>query len=114
MIRRPPRSPRTDTLFPYPTLFRSAFADGEQAVDRAHAHVERAGDAAAAQRIDLAPGERPLKLRLDRRAAVERIALRVHDPAEQRLTHRDHARRAVRLDGRSEEPTSELQSLMRT
>src|SRR3546814_20524575 len=25
MIRRPPRSPRTDTLFPYPTLFRSAF-----------------------------------------------------------------------------------------
>src|SRR3546814_11734763 len=23
MIRRPPRSPRTDTLFPYPTLFRS-------------------------------------------------------------------------------------------
>src|SRR3546814_19348115 len=48
----------------------------------------------------LAPGERPLKLRLDRRAAVERIALRVHDPAEKRLTHRDHARRAVRLDGR--------------
>src|SRR3546814_19988782 len=24
MIRRPPRSTRTDTLFPYPTLFRSA------------------------------------------------------------------------------------------
>src|SRR3546814_15880111 len=23
MIRRPPRSPRTDTLYPYPTLFRS-------------------------------------------------------------------------------------------
>src|SRR3546814_8216507 len=23
MIRRPPRSPRTDTLFPYPTLFRT-------------------------------------------------------------------------------------------
>src|SRR3546814_18373262 len=23
MIRRPPRSPRTDTLFPYPTLFLS-------------------------------------------------------------------------------------------
>src|SRR3546814_12875909 len=29
MIRRPPRSTRTDTLFPYPTLFRSV----EQAVD---------------------------------------------------------------------------------
>src|SRR3546814_10333286 len=27
MIRRPPRSTRTDTLCPYTTLFRSAFAD---------------------------------------------------------------------------------------
>src|SRR3546814_19699231 len=26
MIRRPPRSTRTDTLFPYTTLFRSVFA----------------------------------------------------------------------------------------
>src|SRR3546814_10707421 len=26
MIRRPPRSTRTDTLFPYTTLFRSGFA----------------------------------------------------------------------------------------
>src|SRR3546814_12246198 len=31
MIRRPPRSTRTDTLFPYTTLFRSGpFALGEQ------------------------------------------------------------------------------------
>src|SRR3546814_9900245 len=29
MIRRPPRSTRTDTLFPYTTLFRSDFADNE-------------------------------------------------------------------------------------
>src|SRR3546814_8665235 len=28
MIRRPPRSTRTDTLFPYTTLFRSAGRDG--------------------------------------------------------------------------------------
>src|SRR3546814_1739665 len=28
MIRRPPRSTRTDTLFPYTTLFRSQFAVG--------------------------------------------------------------------------------------
>src|SRR3546814_15123044 len=28
MIRRPPRSTRTDTLFPYTTLFRSVEADG--------------------------------------------------------------------------------------
>src|SRR3546814_20160120 len=27
MIRRPPRSTRTDTLFPYTTLFRSYYAD---------------------------------------------------------------------------------------
>src|SRR3546814_5581820 len=30
MIRRPPRSTRTDTLFPYTTLFRSCRALGEQ------------------------------------------------------------------------------------
>src|SRR3546814_20101906 len=28
MIRRPPRSTRTDTLFPYTTLFRSAITKG--------------------------------------------------------------------------------------
>src|SRR3546814_4829149 len=31
MIRRPPRSTRTDTLFPYTTLFRSAAAHGKGA-----------------------------------------------------------------------------------
>src|SRR3546814_11876616 len=30
MIRRPPRSTRTDTLFPYTTLFRSAGPRGER------------------------------------------------------------------------------------
>src|SRR3546814_19525993 len=30
MIRRPPRSTRTDTLFPYTTLFRSLLARGER------------------------------------------------------------------------------------
>src|SRR3546814_12950692 len=29
MIRRPPRSTRTDTLFPYTTLFRSHFVEGK-------------------------------------------------------------------------------------
>src|SRR3546814_10552551 len=34
MIRRPPRSTRTDTLFPYTTLFRSAcHAQAEQQLD---------------------------------------------------------------------------------
>src|SRR3546814_9538474 len=31
MIRRPPRSTRTDTLFPYTTLFRSPAAEAEEA-----------------------------------------------------------------------------------
>src|SRR3546814_11601140 len=30
MIRRPPRSKRTDTLFPYPTLFRSDFGPDDE------------------------------------------------------------------------------------
>src|SRR3546814_13535395 len=38
MIRRPPRSTRTDTLFPYTTLFRSRRAD----VPRPHGPTRRA------------------------------------------------------------------------
>src|SRR3546814_11313024 len=34
MIRRPPRSTRTDTLFPYTTLFRSAYAPHEFQIQR--------------------------------------------------------------------------------
>src|SRR3546814_7705406 len=33
MIRRPPRSTRTDTLFPYTTLFRSALSRARRARD---------------------------------------------------------------------------------
>src|SRR3546814_20571941 len=33
MIRRTPRSTRTDTLFPYTTLFRSHVAGGENFID---------------------------------------------------------------------------------
>src|SRR3546814_12215230 len=32
MIRRPPRSTRTDTLFPYTTLFRSLVVDADEEV----------------------------------------------------------------------------------
>src|SRR3546814_7287456 len=55
MIRRPPRSTRTDTLFPYTTLFRSAAvpqelgvlpAAADHRIDAAAAD-ERADDAAA-------------------------------------------------------------------
>src|SRR3546814_12726585 len=43
MIRRPPRSTRTDTLFPYTTLFRSDHVQVDPAVrggpDLGHVHV---------------------------------------------------------------------------
>src|SRR3546814_1923852 len=43
MIRRPPRSTRTDTLFPYTTLFRSKNADADlerTVADRQYAHAD--------------------------------------------------------------------------
>src|SRR3546814_1413878 len=84
MIRRPPRSTRTDTLFPYTTLFRSAYS------------LDRGGDAHFRPRGD--PRHSP--------------------PAPGRRGHRLPVRRAPhlatrRVDHRSEEHTSELQSLMR-
>src|SRR3546814_16788407 len=48
MIRRPPRSTRTDTLFPYTTLFRS----GAQLPGRQRLDVDRE----AAKRSPVAPG----------------------------------------------------------
>src|SRR3546814_20874595 len=56
MIRRPPRSTRTDTLFPYTTLFRSLALELVVA-DRALVEDRIAGD--MRQRIlarDIAPG----------------------------------------------------------
>src|SRR3546814_20677109 len=67
MIRRPPRSTRTDTLFPYTTLFRSA--DGElapgQLVDLllqlAAALGEVVGHAPEGVAVDLDPGQPHLR-----------------------------------------------------
>src|SRR3546814_20266135 len=39
MIRRPPRSTRTDTLFPYTTLFRATFGDDALAELQAGHHL---------------------------------------------------------------------------
>src|SRR3546814_2215044 len=50
MIRRPPRSTRTDTLFPYTTLFRSGLGEG--------------GDEARVVRIANGDGEHELRTRL--------------------------------------------------
>src|SRR3546814_14816806 len=42
MIRRPPRSTRTDTLFPYTTLFRSHELQlAEAVVEQEHLHQQR-------------------------------------------------------------------------
>src|SRR3546814_4335691 len=41
MIRRPPRSTRTDTLFPYTTLFRSAACEMARGDPRAAAKAEK-------------------------------------------------------------------------
>src|SRR3546814_8685793 len=42
MIRRPPRSTRTDTLFPYTTLFRSVLDALEHKLPKSFAHLEAA------------------------------------------------------------------------
>src|SRR3546814_17395208 len=41
MIRRPPRSTRTDTLFPYPALFRSRGREADREADRAGGRERR-------------------------------------------------------------------------
>src|SRR3546814_3912897 len=100
MIRRPPRSTRTDTLFPYTTLFRSRPADRGGGVrgHRGQGDADRAGRAPVAAGADAqlaggAPGNR---------AGVQPD----HPAAGQR-------RDGVGVGAKSEEHTSELQSLMR-
>src|SRR3546814_2811468 len=86
MIRRPPRSTRTDTLFPYTTLFRSQAV----LVDHARSGAPDAGEAVlrAAMWASRSPPARS--------SAVLRAP-----PS------------GLPAGGRSEEHTSELQSLMR-
>src|SRR3546814_14971668 len=54
MIRRPPRSTRTDTLFPYTTLFRSTGED----LAELHLHGGRAVVAAVETALAAMPGLR--------------------------------------------------------
>src|SRR3546814_14356848 len=44
MIRRPPKSTRTNTLIPYTTLFRSLFRQLPVGAENVAREVERAGD----------------------------------------------------------------------
>src|SRR3546814_11631935 len=65
MIRRPPRSTRTDTLFPYTTLFRSHI---RHAAHHAIEQIDRQADAAGrgAARSGLRGGLRPDRDGIDR------------------------------------------------
>src|SRR3546814_7102236 len=98
MIRRPPRSTRTDTLFPYTTLFRSLRHRVRTGLRVAHPRPARRGRHMAGRGVGAAArgrgGRAPQRRRRTGRAPHEDGALR------------------PRL-GRSEEHTSELQSLMR-
>src|SRR3546814_2240314 len=49
MVRRPPRSTRTDTLFPYTTLFRSAAALANSDVDLSAEQLQIVADIAISQ-----------------------------------------------------------------
>src|SRR3546814_5941320 len=108
MIRTPPRSTRTDTLFPYTTLFRSR-GGGSDARGRRHDRLDRVGR----QSVDPAtlvvaeiPADRAGTAR--RHSDARDYAETVSFLATSRLR-----RRALSDNLRSEEHTSELQSLMR-
>src|SRR3546814_4567914 len=106
MIRRPPRTTRTEALFPYTTLFRSAGppVEGPSALARPPAPgraASRLWPARSADRVQ-ARGFRPLRDDAGRGARGD------GEPAQ---PHR--AAPAATAAGRSEEHTSELQSLMR-
>src|SRR3546814_11304244 len=88
MIRRPPRSTRTDTLFPYTTLFRSDVPAGESAIDfrRCLLIAERRQPAFLAGDLELAPDVRhamsPGGIRTaDRRASEDLLAPDCAQPA---------------------------------
>src|SRR3546814_6728758 len=107
MIRRPPRSKRTDTLFPYPTLFRSADGGDIHRLMRQSLRAIDDADDAALARLAADRGDR-----IDRAQHIGNMGQRqqLHFAAELgvQVVQIQFAR-----GGRSEEHTSELQSLMR-
>src|SRR3546814_1404799 len=103
MIRRPPRSTRTDTLFPYTTLFRSE-AVLQPDADMA-AHAGRHGG--HPHLVGAGRQDRPVII--VSKKAVGR-ALQVHDIVRMGADAAQEAEAGLR----SEEHTSELQSLMST
>src|SRR3546814_1432150 len=111
MIRRPPRSTRTDTLFPYTTLFRSQRGSARRPSGRgslgpdARAIPEEPGRA-----LHAAPARRAGGHREGRCISRFGRCLLHHGPI---AAGRRRPAGSCAPDGRSEEHTSELQSLMR-
>src|SRR3546814_7022195 len=103
MFRRPPRSTRTDTLFPYTTLFRSD-RFGKDIDDLPVEEIEDIDDQQDPQHRPRLRGNAIGRWRSDTRGWSGLIShLSLPPPSEQ-----------TGGTGRSEEHTSELQSLMRT
>src|SRR3546814_8341355 len=98
MLRRPPRSTRTDTLFPYTTLFRSILT-----TDVGDAVLDVSGELTVAQ-ADIAG-------LADFNGAGEQLAVLDLTAADARLATTGFM--TLGNVTRSEEHTSELQSLMR-
>src|SRR3546814_16974094 len=80
MIRRPPRSKRTDTLFPYTTLFRSVRAQadlaglGDRTGDQADAAIDEAAEAVVIRTIRVDVVVRTTTTDEDERRQVRTIA----------------------------------------
>src|SRR3546814_15545812 len=81
MIRRPPRSTRTDTLFPYTTLFRSA----DLLVRASFRALERDGASADARILDPAAGAGVFLLTASRELVAARWRADGQRPDTQRL-----------------------------
>src|SRR3546814_1393921 len=103
MYRRPPGSTRTDTLFPYPTLFRSLALGVDQGGRRLWKPARRIGAGAVALRLN--------ENRPSRAEAPEGVVEPAGD-GDEFGRHRGVEVGTAKA-GRSEEHTSELQSLMR-
>src|SRR3546814_4376826 len=101
MIRRPPRSTRTDTLFPYTTLFRFARDQREPGAHRSAAAAAR-GSRGADVDVGFAA-----------HLAQEAVPLVFQLALADALAHLCTAVVVGDVGLRSEEHTSELQSLMR-
>src|SRR3546814_8647189 len=113
-IRRPPRSTRTDTLFPYTTLFRSRdhIRVGRRLPQEGEHHVKAFIGMVDDDVLGLDGGEAIAVMLPDSLGKTRRIGqeLQVGPIAVDKLRHVADADDAVH---RSEEHTSELQSLMR-